>query len=291
MYLQVYDRPLPANVTLLAANATVWPLSQPPEVMYSPPPPIDNTTSNFTSSGGSNATAAEAAAALAAFEAVLAAAAALGRRRALFGADSAGGAIMHAAFPSLSLAPCSRGFSLRFSLLVGPVPTRDNSSARRLLRRRSRPTTLEADASYPSCGGLFNRLRPHRRGPNVRHNRAAGPGRGHRLRVCVQRAGRSFGDGFVRPAARGQTATRDVAAVSHAPLPLPSRSYNNQGPGAGIGFVSMTSDGAGGTAMGVLNDGGTAQFSLNGLADVSVLTAQAIQGACAAPRIDSAANE
>ena len=53
----------------------------------------------------------------------------------------------------------------------------------------------------------------------------------------------------------------------------------------------MTSDGAGGTAMGVLNDGGTAQFSLNGLADVSVLTAQAIQGACAAPRIDSAANE
>ena len=82
-----------------------------------------------------------------------------------------------------------------------------------------------------------------------------------------------------------------MAAVSHAPLPLPSRSYNNQGPGAGIGFVSMTSDGAGGTAMGVLNDGGTAQFSLNGLADVSVLTAQAIQGACAAPRIDSAANE
>lgn len=57
------------------------------------------------------------------------------------------------------------------------------------------------------------------------------------------------------------------------------RSYNNEGPGAGIGFVQMTSDGAGSNAMGALNDGGTAGFSLNGLPDVAVLTAQAIRGA------------
>lgn len=56
------------------------------------------------------------------------------------------------------------------------------------------------------------------------------------------------------------------------------RSYNNEGPGAGIGFVQMTSDGAGSNTMGALNDGGTAGFSLNGLPDVAVLTAQAIRG-------------
>ena len=72
VYLQVYDPPLPANVTLLAADDTVWPLAQP------------------TVPGGY------------------------------------GNGIVHTTFPSLSLAPCSGGFSLKFKLSVGPVPTRDN---------------------------------------------------------------------------------------------------------------------------------------------------------------------
>ena len=67
--------------------------------------------------------------------------------------------------------------------------------------------------------------------------------------------------------------------VSNAPaVHLVLDMYNNQGPGAGIGFVQVLSDGHGNNTMGSLNDGGTAQFAINTITDTAVLTSHAIPG-------------